>query len=835
MRKTEEKPNQGEAHFRTTEEDKGGGMETKGFTDLPEMRVSSNSSLNSSVSRRGFLKAGALSAAALSAAGAMTGCSSWLGATKQTAAEERVAYAVHQTHCHGDCSLKCTVRDNRICLIEPNDAYKGTRYATVCLKGISEIQHIYSADRIQTPMKLVGERGSGEFESITWDEAFSILEERLGDIRSKYGKQSIFIGYATESRMDYLPKVFQCTASPGDGYDIGVANGLDPAIGFGNGFGFAPNCTRDWAYAKTLLIVGTNFLESALAQSRTFFDAKDAGCHIICVDTNYSTTACKADEWVPIKPATDAALFLGMITKIIDEGWYDENFMKANTVFPCLINKKTGAYLTEKSTDESGTVTTYFYVVDEKSGDVVRMGETSAPKLDTTITVDGVEYATVFTLLKENQKQYTVSWASKVSTVPEETIASIAQQYSCNKPASFALGWNGNDKFGNADVSGHAAAILAALTGNSGKVGAGVGVYTRGSSWRREISLASWPLDSQYSFKRTKRAYYMMQQNDIHAAITLGDNIAQAFANANETNNWLKRLDFVVYCDIYAGSTAAYSDLILPVCTKFESEDEVGRMRQSYDHLALEQKVLDPLFESKSDFSLEHFLCKAIGLEDVLPPSMSELAQYQLDALKKKTGWEDITMEKLKANKYTWPVPGSEEPRRALLNQVYKTASTKMHVYYDSMYADGQALPNWEEPDEIYDSNPLREKYPLQMYALHTRYHVHNQFWDATWIQQFNEPAFEMNPADMETRGLKTGDVVEVFNDRGSFKTYVRENPSLRPGSTNIYEGAPAKYMIEGTFQMVTNNHMNARSESLMSGGVIPFHDTLVEVKKSGE
>jgi len=146
---------------------------------------------------------------------------------------------------------------------------------------------------------------------------------------------------------------------------------------------------------------------------------------------------------------------------------------------------------------------------------------------------------------------------------------------------------------------------------------------------------------------------------------------------------------------------------------------------------------------------------------------------------------------------------------------------------------DNQQLPNWEEPSEAYDENPLREKYPLQMYALHTKFHIHSQFYDATLIQQFHEPAFEMNPVDMEERGLKTGDIVRVYNDRSEFKAPCAENPSLRPGSTNIYEGVWSKYMVEGNLQMVTNPTMLERGERFMSGPVIPFHDTLVQVEKA--
>ena len=99
------------------------------------------------------------------------------------APEQKTAYTFHQFMCGGGCSLKCTVRDGRLCLIEPNDAL-GEELGTVCLRGLSEVQHVYSADRIQTPLKRVGARGSNEFEAITWDEALDIIEEKIKGIQA---------------------------------------------------------------------------------------------------------------------------------------------------------------------------------------------------------------------------------------------------------------------------------------------------------------------------------------------------------------------------------------------------------------------------------------------------------------------------------------------------------------------------------------------------------------------------------------------------------------------------------------------------------------------------
>ena len=95
------------------------------------------------------------------------------------------------------------------------------------------------------------------------------------------------------------------------------------------------------------------------------------------------------------------------------------------------------------------------------------------------------------------------------------------------------------------------------------------------------------------------------------------------------------------------------------------------------------------------------------------------------------------------------------------------------------------------------------------------------------------EPTVEINPDELSARGLETGDTVEVFNDRGSFCVRVAGNPSIRPGSARLMEGSTADYIAKGNMQSVTNDTMTDRGYQLMQGPVIPFSDTLVEIRKA--
>lgn len=231
------------------------------------------------LTRRGFLKtAGAAGALGLAGAAGMTTAVGWLAPAKANAQpEERVAYTTHQSHCSGHCSLQCTVRDGRLALIQPNQAWADKRFATCCLKGISEVQHIYSCERIQAPLKRVGERGTGEFVQITWDEAFDEIADKLANIKEQYGGQSIFVKRAKEANYSFLMNILGALTDKNTGIDTGIGNGLDPATGLGGGFASGTNEDLDWVNSKTIIHMGNNLLESKLVTTRAFFEAKEAG------------------------------------------------------------------------------------------------------------------------------------------------------------------------------------------------------------------------------------------------------------------------------------------------------------------------------------------------------------------------------------------------------------------------------------------------------------------------------------------------------------------------------------------------------------------------------
>ena len=269
---------------------------------------------------------------------------------------------------------------------------------------------------------------------------------------------------------------------------------------------------------------------------------------------------------------------------------------------------------------------------------------------------------------------------------------------------------------------------------------------------------------------------------------------------------------------------------MLPICSRFESDEALGGVRSNKGQVMLRQQVLEPLFESKTDFAFERELARALGIDVSLPKSNEERIAHMLDtATNPKV--KGITLEQLQANQGVLPYLGRNVV--PFSDGKVPTASGRFDVYFQDLAKFGQALPAYEAPEETGSDSALRDRFPLQLCQMRTRFHIHNQFCDAEWIRQYSTAALRLNPVDMAKRDLVDDDTVEAFNDRGSFACPVVGDESVRPGSARVFEGEWSKFMSAGNIQNVTNPGISDRGRALLNGPVIPYNDTLVEVKKA--
>ena len=489
---------------------------------------------------------------------------------------------------------------------------------------------------------------------------------------------------------------------------------MDPALGrYDNQEMLATCSVADWVHSNTILMLGTNIPESGLVYNRWFFDAKEAGAKMWTIDPHYTTAAGKSDEWMPIQPGTDAALLLGMISLVIENKWYDEGFMLKYTSFPFLIDKATGMLERNKQTkdapEEGSGKSNPFKVWD---GGVKNYDAAAHPQLE----FENDKYITVFSQLKKNAAEYTLDWAAEKTHLDPDKITQMTDEFANNQPSVLAMGWGGPDKWYNADVVGHAAVTLAGLCGITDKQGGGLGGYNQ---WQVTYGceFGEWPTPDDWGTSDGTEGNFERRDDDagVHGYVALGDALLMHYADTNKTREWVNKLDFVLAVDIYHTFTCDWADIVLPASSKFELNEDIGSVKTARDYVELQQKVIDPLFESKPDYEIEYGLAKAMGCADALPKTRRELDEAMLAS--DDPALAGITVDSLIANNGLQRLNVPEEWATSYRDHDFTTPSGRMELYYDWLTDDGQQLPKYEDSERGLRGQPAHGQVPAAAHA----------------------------------------------------------------------------------------------------------------------
>ena len=265
---------------------------------------------------------------------------------------------------------------------------------------------------------------------------------------------------------------------------------------------------NDLRFSKLIIMDGKNLVENKLPDSHWFIECMERGAKIVVIAPEYGPPSTKADYWIPIRPATDAAFWLGITKIIIDKNWHDKTFVKRFTDFPLLVRKdnlkrlraaelfpnyksdlsKDGPSVRIQGfTDEQHEKLGDFVVYDEKSkqfkaltrddvGDTMEQKGIN-PALDGNFTlelVDGtnVEVATLWSLYKIHLKDYDIDSVVEITQAPKKLIEQLAEDIAKTKPVAIHQGEGINHWF-HATEMNRAAYLPIMLTGNLGAPGAG--------------------------------------------------------------------------------------------------------------------------------------------------------------------------------------------------------------------------------------------------------------------------------------------------------------------------------------------------------------------------
>ncbi len=712
--------------------------------------------------------------------------------------------------CGGRCLFRVHVRDGVITRIETDDGEEPQLRA--CARGRAYRQRVYAADRLTSPLKRVGERGDGRFEPISWDEALDTVAGELIRVRDTHGPEAtLLVAYFGSQGQLHAGRAMRRLLAMAGGCSItwGMISGeaCTHAVLSTYGTGQMGNTRDDLLNSRLIVLWGWNPANTVWSTNTAWhlMKAREAGIPVTCVDPRFTdTTATLAQRWIPLRPGTDSAMMVAMAFVMITENLHDQRFLDTYTVG------------FQKFKD---------YVLGE--GDRV-------PK--------------------------TPEWAEAICGVPAQTIAGFAREYATTKPAALITGFSpGRSAFG--EQYHRAAMTLAAMTGNVGIHGgnaAGSEISPVGSLFGHQLPVPPNPVDQKLPFKGSSLDTFAKAKQRVHIAqvwdaLLRGRqggyptdyklayftcvNYLNQFPNVNKGIEALKKTEFVVVHDTFLTPTARYADIVLPVNTFLERSD-FYRPWMSGPYYIFGNQAIDPEHGTKSDFDIARELAPRLGVSDYSDKTEDEwlrdIFEHSSDMVRDIPDYDAFRRQGQHKFQTPGPLVAFEKEVRDPENNPFPTPSGKIEIFSQRL-ADIDSpltppIPSYIEPWEG-PSDPLREKFPLQLITVHFKRRAHSTFDNTPWLRELEAQRVQIGTLDARERGIRDGDLVRVFNARGEMRIPAWVTERIMTGVVAIPEGAwydPDENGVDlgGCVTVLSRDQISP-------GGAFPTNTALVQVTRA--
>lgn len=699
----------------------------------------------------------------------------------------RVGCPAH--NCGGRCLLIAHVRDGIITRLDTDDRpdVLAAPQLRACVRGRSYLQRQYHPDRLLYPLKRVGPRGSGQFTRISWDEALDTVAAQIAHVKRTYGNSALFVPYGTGSYNQLngshtarrLFNLYGGCLGIYNSYSWAAINIATPTV---YGTLQTGNQRQDWLNAKYILMWGWNPAEMRDGTNSDYFVklARERGARVVCVDPRHSLSAASlADEWVPIRPGTDAAMLSAMAYVMLTEKLYDADFVRTHCV---------GFDATQMPPDLGEAESYSDYLLGTRDG---------VPK--------------------------TPDWAEAITTVPRETIARLAREYATIKPGVLYQGY-GMQRRAYGEQVVRAGCTLAAITGNVGISGgwaSGLGLQAPdgGPFWtvfpvgenpvKASIPVFLWTEAVLRGTDMTAKTDGLIGadrlDNNIKLIYAVATNaLINQHANINRSAAILRdesRVEFIIAQDNFLTPTGRFADIVLPACTQFEMWGVEDGWKYG-DEVIVMPKLVEPPGEAKSDYKICAEIAERLGIGAAYTEGRDERAwvEWALDRYRATRFPELPTLDQLiesnagvYAKPVTQPAIAFEAFRADPEAHPLNTPSGKIEIFsrqlHDLHNPEVPPIPKylqeWESP-----FGPGAAQYPLQVIGHHTLHRVHSTHDNNAWLEEAFPQRVYINPVDAGPRGLRDGDRVRVYNARGAVLLTCRITDRILPGVIDIPQGA---------------------------------------------
>ena len=810
------------------------------------------------LSRRTFVKGSLAGLALAGAAGsALYGCApkSEEGAKDggaNAASTDQISWSQCNVNCGGNCIFQWHSRDGKILYMETDNTGDIELQGRACLRGRSMRRWINSPDRLMKPMKRVGKRGEGKFKEISWDEAIDTIASELKRVIETYGNEAVYVNYATG--------MYSCTGKqPGlrllsllggyinQAYDYSthMLQAIMPFM-YGSdkdkGSVFSPydnvnaSSFSEAERASDLVVMfGNSPAETRMGGANAVWDfarVREAvvgrGGKIVNIDYRMNESCSgHPDEWLPIRPGTDAALASAIAREWIANDQVDKEFLD-----------------------------TYCMGYDEDTMPESAKGQSKSYK----DYIMGTGYDMV---------EKTPEWAAPITGIAADTIRALASDIAAAEAPFIVQGW-GPQRHTNGEDATRAICMLPILIGKIGLPGTNTGqreaeppTYLVGSlPFKNPITTAipvyQWANAVDHGKDMTATNAGIVGADKLKSDIKFiwnyaGNCLTNQHGDINYTHDVLadeSKLEFILVWDTVMTDSAKYADILLPDAMRSE---QLNMQTQGYSEYYTAVVVGGPAQEPPGECRTSYDVCAAIadkfGKKDAFTEGktqedwIKELYEAGAKADGNMPTWDEIKEQGVYKRPLE-PAIGLVDFRTDPVKNPLSTPSGKIEIYSEQL-AEIAATWELEEGDVI---NPIpvftpgfqgygsvTDEYPLYCTGFHHKSRTHSSFGFIPELEQVARQQLWINPLDAEPRGIADGDEVEVSNGQHTGRVRVKVTQRINP--TALY--MPSHYGCSSPDQHT------AYEVGLRQMDYVPFRmepgygsactqETVVNVKKAG-
>ena len=684
------------------------------------------------------------------------------------------ARAVCPHDCPDTCAMRVTVEHGRAIKVVGDPDHAPTQGA-LCTKVSRYAERVHHPRRLTQPMRRVGAKGEGRFEPISWDEALGLAAARLSEIASRAPEAIVPYSYAGTMGLvqgDSIAQRFfhKLGASQLDRTICAAAGAAGLKYTYGASLGML---TEYFAESELILIWGSNPIASNLHFWTRAQEAKRNGARLIAIDPYRSLTAEKCHQHIALKPGTDGALALGMMNVLITEDWLDHAYIAEHTLG--------------------------------------------------------------FEQLKARALDYPPARVAQICGIDAQTIVDLARLYGRTRKAAIRMNY-GLQRVRGGGNAVRAIACLPSLTG-AWRERAG-GALLSSSGWapvdshalQRPDLIPGWPSHQPRAINMNAIGDALLHPGDtqfgpkIEAVIVYNSNPVAVAPDSQRVAAGFAREDlFTIVLEHFQTDTADYADLLLPATTQLEHLD----LHKSYGHTHVMANLpaIQPVGEARPNTEIFRGIARHMNLQE---PALFE------------------TDESVAANAFRWsdPVFAGVDwvslkasgwaklnlPDAPFAEGGFRTPSGKCEFFSERLAQQGlDPLPDYLPPYESADGAPeLAARFPLAMISPPARNFLNSTFVNVESLRATEgEPHLDIHPIDASRREVIDGDLVRVFNDRGSMQARARVTDKAREGLVVGLSIWWKKLAPDGC------NANQVTSQALTDlGGSATFYDCLVEVER---